>query len=110
MSVLLIGGDKVSSIKNLLIDIGASKVIHWNARNKASVCKKSIPSDISCVVMLTSFLNHNAMKYFKSEAKKRSLPLVCAKSSSACVYQEYIKIMGIENCKQCYAYEYCHKK
>lgn len=110
MSILIIGGDKVAQISNTLKSLGASKVTHWDARKKSSICKKTIPTDIQCVVMLTSFLNHNAMKHFKTESKKRNIPLVCSKSSSSCVYEEYVKIMGIENCKDCYAYDECCKK
>jgi len=110
MSVLIIGGDKVAGIKNTLLSLGASNVKHWDARKKDSVCRKTIPIDTQCVVMLTTFLNHNAMKHFKIESKKRKIPLVCSKSSASCVYQEYVKIMGIENCKDCYAYDDCHKK
>jgi hypothetical protein len=109
LSVLIIGGDKISSIKNTLTSLGVKKIHHWDARKKASACKKVIPSDISCVVMLTSYLNHNTMKHFKTESKKRDLPLVCSKSSVSCVYQEYVKIMGVENCKDCYAYDNCKK-
>ncbi len=109
MSILLIGGDKVSPITNLLKELGAENIVHWDGRKKASICKRVIPSDTNCVVMLTSYLNHNAMKHFKTEAKKKNLPLVCSKSSTSCVYKEYVKIMGIESCKDCYAYENCHK-
>jgi len=110
MSVLIIGGDKVTNIKNTLKSLGATKVNHWDARKHTSTCKKIIPHDTHCVVMLTTFLNHNSMKHFKSESKKRDIPVVCSKSSASCVYQEYVKIMGITDCKECYAYEKCHKK
>lgn len=109
MSVLVIGGDKINPIKNILTELGATKIHHWDARKKASACKKIIPHDTKCVVMLTSYLNHNAMKHFKSEAKKRELPLVCSKSSASCVYEEYVKIMGIDKCENCYAYDMCKK-
>ena len=109
MSILLIGGDKVTTIKNRLNELGVSKINHWDARKKSSACKKAIPHDTQCVIMLTSYLNHNAMKHFKSEAKKKQIPLICAKSSANCVYEEYVKVMGIENCEQCYAYEKCHR-
>lgn len=103
MSVLIIGGDKISQVSNVLKSAGVQKVIHWDARKKSSACKKIIPHDTDCVIMLTSYLNHNAMKHFKSEAKKRDLPLICTKHSSSCVYEEYIKLMGIKDCTQCYA-------
>lgn len=109
MSILIIGGDKINNIKNVLGDLGADKINHWDARKKASACKKTIPHDTSCVIMLTTYLNHNTMKHYKSESKKLQIPLVCSKSSANCVYEEYIKIMGIENCKECYAYTDCQK-
>ena len=84
MSILVIGGDKINSIESILKTLGVSSIVHWDARKKASTCKKIIPIDIKCVVMLTSFLNHNAMKHFRSEAKKRDLPIVCSKHNSSC--------------------------
>ena len=107
MSILIIGGDKISNIKNVLNTLGNNKFIHWDARKKASTCKKVIPCNISCVIMLTTYLNHNTMKHFKSESKKRNIPLVCSRSSASCVYSEYVKIMGIEKCEDCYAYPHC---
>ena len=109
MSVLVIGGDKIDAIRSILGIFGVSCVVHWDARKKASTCKKIIPIDIKCVVMLTSFLNHNAMKHFKSEAKKRDLPVVCSKHNSSCFYDEYKKVMGSE-CLDCDAYANCNIK
>ena len=107
MSVLIIGGDKILGISEVLYSLGAKKIMHWDARKKASTCKKIIPKDISCIVMLTTYLNHNTMKHFKTESKKRKIQLVYSKSSAVCIYKEYIKVMGIENCKDCYAYTQC---
>ena len=110
MSVLIIGGDKISSIKSVLLNLGVKKIDHWDGRKKSSACRKIIPQNTSCIIMLTSYLNHNTMKHFKTVSKKRNIPLVCSKSSVSCVYQEYVKIMGIEKCEDCYAYKNCHKE
>jgi len=110
MSVLIIGGDKISQISNSLKSVGVTNITHWDARKKASACKKIIPHDTQCVIMLTSYLNHNAMKHFKSETKKRKLPLICTKHSTSCVYEEYVKTMGINTCEECYAYDGCKDK
>lgn len=109
MSVLIIGGDKISQVSDALKTVGVEKITHWDARKKASACKKIIPHDTQCVIMLTSFLNHNAMKHFKTETKKRKLPLICTKHSTSCVYEEYVKTMGITDCSQCYASSECKK-
>ena len=39
---------------------------------------------------------------YKSEAKKKNIPFICTKRSISCVYDEYVKIMGIKDCSSCY--------
>ncbi len=104
MSVLVIGADEITPIKAVLHDLGAQKITHWDARNENRVNKKNIPNDTRCVVMLTSFLNHNTMKKIKTQAKKRKIPLVCAKRSVSCVFSEYCKVFGLDkefDCSSC---------
>jgi len=103
MSVLVIGGDKISHIAKMLQSLGATKINHWDARKKSSAPKKKVPMDTACIVMLTSFLNHNTMLKYKSEAKKKDIPFICAKRSINCVYEEYVKVMDIKDCSECYA-------
>jgi hypothetical protein len=100
MSILVIGGDKIEAISGVLYDLGATNITHWVGR-KNSLTHKSIPKDVECLVMLTSFLKHNAMTFFKKEAKKRDIPVVFAKRSVSCVYNEYTKIMNCQNCGKC---------
>ena len=94
MSVLVIGGDEITPIKAVLENLGVNNITHWDARKKASSCKKAIPYKTECVIMLTNFLNHNAMKHYKIEAKKRNIPIVCAKRSVSCIFSEYSKVFG----------------
>lgn len=101
MSVLVIGGDKIDAIRSLLALLGVSCVTHWDARKKSSICKKIIPMDTDCVVMLTTFLNHNAMKHFRSEAKKKELPIICSKHNISSLYDEFVKVMGSAACFEC---------
>ena len=103
MSVLVIGGDKISQISKMLQTLGVSKINHWDARKKSSAPKKKVPMDTDCIVMITSFLNHNTMLKYKNEAKKKDIPYVCTKRSINCVYEEYVKVMDIKDCSQCYA-------
>lgn len=103
MSILVIGADKINPIADMLRSLGATVVNHWDARKKSSAPKKKIPQDTDCIVMLTSFLNHNTMAKYKAQAKKKNIPFICAKRSVSCVYDEYVKIMNIKDCSQCYA-------
>jgi len=90
MSVLVIGGDNINSVKTVLSDLGADNITHWDGR-KNHGCGKSIPEDTDYVLMLTTFLNHNMMKKYKKIAKKENISLVCAKRSVGSVQDEFIK-------------------
>ena len=72
MSILVIGGDEITSIRAVLSNFGCKKVTHWDAR-KESINHKDIPQNTDCLVMLTNFLNHNTMKKFRNEAKKKEI-------------------------------------
>lgn len=71
MSVLIIGGDQISQISSMLTQLGVKSINHWDARKKSSAPKKKLPQQIDCIVMITSFLNHNTMLKYKNEAKKK---------------------------------------
>ncbi len=103
MSVLIIGGDQITQISSMLESLGAKTINHWDARKKSSAPKKKIPQDTDCILMITSFLNHNTMLKYRSKAKKKNIPFICTKRSISCVYEEYVKIMGIKDCNNCYA-------
>lgn len=103
MSVLVIGADDISQIKEMFLNLGVKNVSHWDARKKSSAPKKVLSQNLDCIVMITSFLNHNTMYKYKTQAKKRNIPFICSKRSTSCVYEEYIKVMGIKDCSECYA-------
>ena len=90
MSVLVIGGDKIDSISSVLQSFAFDKIVHWDARNP-SVVRKEIPSDTKLIIMLTNFLNHNAMNKFKNEAKRKAIQFICAKRSESSVFCELCK-------------------
>lgn len=82
MSVLIIGGDQISQITSMLETLGAKTINHWDARKKSSAPKKKVPLNTDCIVMLTSFLNHNTMLKYKSEAKRKIFHLFVQKDQS----------------------------
>lgn len=90
MSVLVIGGDKIDSITSVLQSFRVEKIVHWDGRNP-SIVRKDIPQDIKLVIMLTNFLNHNAMNKFKNEAKRKAIQFICAKRSESSVFCELCK-------------------
>jgi len=116
MSVLVLGGDKIEPIRQVLMDMGIENIIHWTARNQKNGRKKNkvIPTKVNMVLMLTNFLNHNAMKHYRSEAKSKDLPIVYATRNVDCVRSEFRKVLSdldrnSELCKQCENYLNCYK-
>lgn len=97
MSVLFIGADEITPIKNMLKEFGVKTINHWDARKKSSAPKKKIPQNTDLIVMLTSFLNHNTMHKYKNEAKKKDIPFICTKRSVSCVCEGYKKVMCTQN-------------
>lgn len=91
MSVMIIGGDDIGTIKTLLLDLGAAKINHIAGR-KNSDSFRELPCDTRCVIMLTNFINHNAMKAFKKQAKSRNIPLICVKKCIHSIESEYTKL------------------
>lgn len=92
MSILVIGADQITAIRNILLNLGASSITHWDTRKKSSACRKEIPQDTDCILLLTDFLNHNVMYKFKNEAKRRNIPYICTKRSSSSVSCEFCKL------------------
>lgn len=83
MSILVIGGDKITRLQSLLASLGATKTSHWDSRNK-STTHRQLPQKTDMLIMLTDFLNHNAMHDFKRQAKKCAIPFICVKGLSGC--------------------------
>lgn len=117
MSVLILGGDKINPIREVLRGFGVERIIHWTARNQKRGRKqdKPIPIGVNIVVMLTNFLNHNAMKHYRAEAKSKNIPIVYSTRNVECLRQEFGSVLNrldkeSEICKECEHYFTCYKK
>ena len=73
MSVLVIGADEITAIKSVLKSLGANEIEHWDARNENRINRRPLPANTECIVMLTSFLNHNTMKKISNHWEERKI-------------------------------------
>jgi hypothetical protein len=94
MSILIIGGDKTGKLEALLRSLGATRTEHWDGRRNSD-CRREIPSHTDGIIMLTDFLNHNAMNRFKRTAKKQKIPFVCGGRGTAQIACEFSKLAGM---------------
>ncbi|NOT16390.1 MAG: DUF2325 domain-containing protein [Methylotenera sp.] len=80
-SVLIVGGDHVDGIKNVLNQAGIAKTYHWSGR-KAQDNHKVIPLNTRFIVMVTGFINHSFTYNIKHAANKRQLPVIYTSSNA----------------------------
>lgn len=81
-SALVIGGDQIGSIRQVLQQQGIQQVHHWTGR-KVGDAKRVIPHDTALVVMVTDWLSHNFMHKIKQDVSKRKLRVVYTRNGSA---------------------------
>ncbi|MET3287862.1 DUF2325 domain-containing protein [Brevibacillus fluminis] len=82
--ILVIGGDRLGNIVNLLQDRGFREVHHVTGR-KSSQTSVKIPAGTDLILVLTDFVNHNLAKTVKCQAKERELPILFCKRSCAAI-------------------------
>lgn len=116
MSLLILGGDKINPILKVLEELGIDDVVHWTARNQKNGRKKAkkIPTKVDMVLMLTNFLNHNAMLHYRAEAKSKDLPIVYSTRNVDCVKSAFMQMFATldensKTCNDCNDYTRCYE-
>jgi hypothetical protein len=69
-SVLIVGGDRIDGIKQVLVDYGVNQINHWPGR-KAGDSNKVIPQDTKAIVLVTNWISHA----FTHKVKKTAIKL-----------------------------------
>lgn len=85
-SLLIVGADHLGVIRDKLTSVGFDVVLHINGR-KVQMVKKDIPEKISCILILTDYVNHNLSTVIKKRAKNQSIPIYYAKRSWCSIYK-----------------------
>lgn len=99
MSILIVGADRISSIRERLEAWGATQITHWDAR-KASTSKAKIPVHTDLVVFFTDYLHHNAALQLKRQVKARSLRAIyCRRAWSE--LSESLDNCLLKDCRGC---------
>ncbi|WP_066504656.1 DUF2325 domain-containing protein [Abyssisolibacter fermentans] len=94
MTALIVGGDKLGNIPQVLNNKGVDDFIHWTGRKKL-MYNKEIPSNIDMVIVFYDFINHNTAGAIKKMTKNLEIP--CIYSKRAC--SDLAKKM--DNCRNC---------
>ena len=87
MRALVIGGDYVEQIVDELASYGYSRVEHWNGRKQGDT-RRSIPSNVELVLVLTDYTSHPLLKHLKQEAQRVGVSVLYSRRSLVEVRQK----------------------
>ena len=82
MTVLIVGGDRISSITKYLTQNGFDEINHWDARRNGDT-HRYMPQNTRLVVILINFLNHGMAKKIKRDAEQLGVPVLFSKNSAS---------------------------
>ena len=75
MTVLIVGGDYVTSFKHLISTQRHARIEHWSGRKKG-FNKRSLPNETRLVVVICDYVNHSLANSVKEKASRVGIPLV----------------------------------
>ena len=74
-SALIVGGDQIDGIKQVLINHGIQHINHWSGR-KVGDSNKVIPFDTEIIVLITNWISHSITHKVKKNAMKRGIKVI----------------------------------
>jgi len=81
MTTLVIGGDRIDTIRRELAEHGLDNVEHWGGRKPADA-RRAIPARVKLVVMVTDQLNHSMLYNATIRATRLGLPIIYSRRSA----------------------------
>lgn len=81
MTTLVIGGDRIDSIRRELAEHGREDIEHWGGRKPADT-RRAIPARVDLVIMVTDYLSHNMLYSATVRATRLDLPIIYSRRSA----------------------------
>jgi len=81
-SALIVGGDQIDGIKQVLVNYGIDHINHWSGR-KVGDGNKVIPHDTKFIVLITNWISHSITHKVKKNALKRGIKVIYTPNGSA---------------------------
>lgn len=80
-SALIVGGDQINGVKQVLGNYGADHINHWSGR-KSGDSNKVIPQDTKLIVLITNWVSHSFTYKVKRNAQKRGITIIYTPNGS----------------------------
>lgn len=81
-SALVVGGDQIDGIKQVLTQHGIDHINHWSGR-KVGDGNRVIPHDTKFIVLITNWISHSITHKVKKNAMKRGIKVIYTPNGSA---------------------------
>lgn len=81
MTTLVIGGDRIDSIRRELAEHGREEIEHWGGRKPADT-RRAIPARVDLVILVTDYLSHNMLYSATMRATRLDLPIIYSRRSA----------------------------
>ena len=89
-SVLIVGGDQIDGIKQVLNNHGVDQINHWSGR-KSGDSNKVIPLDTKIIVLITNWISHSITHKIKRSAIKRGIKVIYTPNGATALHNRLVK-------------------
>ncbi len=90
-SALIVGGDQIDGIKQVLANHGITEINHWSGR-KVGDSNKVIPQDTKFIVLITNWISHSITHKVKKNAMKRGIKVIYTPNGSAALQNRLLTL------------------
>jgi hypothetical protein len=90
-SALIVGGDQIDGIKQVLTNHGITHINHWSGR-KVGDSNKVIPHDTQFIVLITNWISHSITHKVKKNAMKRGIKVIYTPNGSTALHNRLLNI------------------
>lgn len=104
-TALVVGGDYIDGIKQVLNSYGMDEIAHWPGR-KVGDSKKVIPQDTRLIVLITDWVSHAFTEKVKKSAAKRGVRIVYTPNGPNALKTRLARLQGNTNDQE----EGCRRK
>ena len=98
-SALIVGGDQIDGIRQVLASHGITQINHWSGR-KVGDGKKIIPQDTQLIVLVTDWISHTFTHNIKRSAAKRGVRIVYTPNGPAALRTRLDRLKNVSSSDQ----------
>lgn len=104
MKALIVGGDRVNSLKQQITANGYAEIKHWSGRKK-KYCDYIISGHTQLIVMVYDYISHSLAIAVKNKANRLGIPLIYCRNSSSDIKHKLLSKEGSNDyCDCCCSY------